>query len=78
MPISRHQLSQKLLLFPLVVSNTLVNIESFEGAPLITYSELKNLVCKDWDINIDDPSEELKIEINGRLHHLPWFVNITN
>jgi len=71
-------LSQKLLLLPLVVSNTLVNIENFEGAPLITYSELENLVSKKWNIRDDDPSEELIIEINGRLHHLPWFTNLDN
>jgi len=74
----RIDLSQKLLLFPLVASNTLVNIENFEGAPLITYSELENLVSKKWNIRDDDPSEELVIEINGRLHHLPWFTNLDN
>jgi hypothetical protein len=71
-------LSQRLLLFPLVVSNTLVNIENFEGAPLVTYSEFENLVSKKWNIKGDDPSEELVIEINGRLHHLPWFTNLDN
>ena len=40
-------LSDKLLLFPLVVSNPLVNIDNFEGAPLITYSELKT-----WSLKI--------------------------
>jgi hypothetical protein len=68
-------LTQKLLLFPLVVSNTLANIEDFEGAPLMTYSELEDLASKKWDIKDDDPSQELTIEINGRLHHLPWFAS---
>ncbi len=71
-------LSRRLLLFPLVVSNTLVNIENFQGAPLITYSELENLVSKKWNIGYDDPSEELEIEISGRLHQLPWFTNLDN
>jgi hypothetical protein len=62
----------------LVVSNTLVNIENFEGASLITYSELENLVSKEWNIKDDDPSKELVVEINGREYHLPWFTNLVN
>lgn len=43
-------LSQKFFLFPLVLSNTLVNMENFEGAPLVTFSELKDLVNMNWDL----------------------------
>jgi len=71
-------LSQRLLLFPLVVSNTLANIENLEGAPLITYSELEKLVSRKWNIRYDDPSRELTIEIEGRSHRLPWFTNLDN
>jgi hypothetical protein len=42
----------------------------------MTYSELEKLVSKKWNTKDDDPSEELIIKINGRLHHLPWFANL--
>ena len=67
-------LSQKLLLFPLVVSNTLANEEKFEGAPLVTFSELNDLVQLNWDLT-DNESKELQIVLDGRLHHFPWFTN---
>lgn len=67
-------LSQKLLLFPLVVSNTLVNEENFEGAPLVSFSELKDLVQLNWDLT-NNESKELQIQIDGRLHRFPWFTN---
>jgi hypothetical protein len=66
-------LSRKLFLFPLVVSNTLVNMDNFEGAPLITFSELKSLVNIKWEINAINPSSELQLEINGKSYLLPWF-----
>jgi hypothetical protein len=68
-------LSQEFFLFPLVVSNTLVNIKNFEGAPLVSYSELEKLVSIDWKINVHDHSKEIVADIDGRLHHLPWFTN---
>jgi hypothetical protein len=71
-------LSQRLFLFPIVVSNILVNIKNFEGAPLVTYSELETLVSKEWKIDADDPSREIVVEIGGRFHHLPWFTNSDN
>jgi hypothetical protein len=71
-------LSQEFFLFPLVVSNTLVNIENFEGAPLVTYSELEDIVSKEWNIKADDPSKEIVVETGGRLYHLPWFTKSDN
>jgi len=60
-------------LFPLVVTNLLVNFKGIKETPLITYLELKDLISKDWRIKKkNETSGSLELEINGRKISLPW------
>jgi hypothetical protein len=67
-------LTKNVYFIPLVVSNILVDIEdSFEGAPIITFTELQELVSRNWDIENCEKTGELKIKLRSKELSLLWF-----
>ena len=68
------QLGQTLYFFPIVVTNRLVNIPERDKVPLITYSELKELVAKKWEIDSEDEIAQSTIEIGGKTFGFPCFI----
>jgi len=69
------QSEQNFNFFPIVVTNRLVNIPELHKVPLITYSELRELVAKDWRVDSEDETGRSKIEIKGRVFQFPCFIN---
>jgi len=65
--------NQPVNFFPIVVTNRLVNIEGFNEVPLVTYTELKNSISKEWDLTTEGEKNMSKIEILGRLFEFPYF-----
>ena len=67
-------LTKNVYFIPLVVSNILVDIEdSFEGAPIITFTELEEFVSKNWNIENCEKTGELKIKLGSKELSLLWF-----
>lgn len=67
-----------LYLFPILVTNRLVDIEEIKGALLITYLELKEILSSKA-LGVEDSSETvgtLEFEIRGRKIALPWMSRI--
>lgn len=64
--------------FPLLVSNVLVNLGEVEGAPLVTFLELKDITSKEWVVKGNGESGELETKIGGRVIKLPWFSSMIN
>lgn len=62
-------------LFPLLVTNILVDIEGISETPLITYVELSNIVSSK-ELHIESEGKTsgvLELAVNGRKIGLPWF-----
>lgn len=66
--------TRSVYLFPLVVTNLLVNVDGIKETPLITYLELQNIISNNWCIkNKTELSGSLELEIEGRRMNLYWF-----
>lgn len=64
---------QPVYLFPLLVSNIVVDADEFKKAPIVTFLELKDMVSKEWIVKGASGSGELEMGIGGRVAKLPWF-----
>jgi len=62
--------------FPFIVTNRLIKMDEFRGVPLVTYTELKKMVSKEWVTTSDGKTGKVEIEISGRVFKLPFFVNM--
>ena len=69
------QSEQTVNFFPIVVTNRLVNLPELDKVPLITYSELKELVAKEWSVDSEGETGQSTIEVSGRVFKFPYFVN---
>lgn len=72
--ILKIDIDKTIYIFPILVTNLLVNIEEMRVTPLITYLELEKVVSlKEWNLkNSDENSGSTELEINGRKISLPW------
>lgn len=66
--------NQPLRLFPLVISNVVVEIDELETAPIFTFLELKDMVSKKWVVKGADEFGKFEIAVNGKVVRLPWFL----
>lgn len=67
-----------LYIFPILVTNRLVDIEGIKGTPLITYLELKEIISSKEPHVKDshETSSTLEFEVSGRKISLPWMSKI--
>lgn len=66
--------NQPISFFPIVVTNRVVTTEDSIEVPLVTFTELKDSITKEWVVNIEGKNGTSDIESSGRVFRFPCFV----